>query len=362
VVAGRVLRLSDAETAMVTLTEEDEEYFNRLDDNGIELTENQEAWYVKKRDQQGDGMGREYPSTVEEAFEASIEGAYFAKEMERVRREGRIRQLPLENLPVDTFWDLGVNDDMVLWFRQRIGPEHRFVGYYANSGEGLLHYARKLDEMARDRGWIYGTHHLPHDGKMRRLAHEAKTVEQMLVELNVKPIIVVPRIVNEKQGIEASRAYLPRCWFDEKYCAEGIRAIDNYRKEWDEERAVWKDRARHDWASHGYKAFETASVALEQLEDRGRAAGLRRRRPLGGNPRPRRQPRRASDDNEVTKIGQHVIRDVEIDERSRGKGSGEDGGDGDWLAATASGSTWRCRSGRRRISHGRTPPTSSSRS
>jgi chaperonin GroES len=37
------------------------------------------------------------------------------------------------------------------------------------------------------------------------------------------------------------------------------------------------------------------------------------------------------DDNEVTKIGQHVIRDVEIDERSRGKGSGEDGGDGDWL-------------------------------
>jgi hypothetical protein len=260
-------RLSDAETAMVTLTEEDEEYFNRLDDNGIELTENQEAWYVKKRDQQGDGMGREYPSTVEEAFEASIEGAYFAKEMERVRREGRIRQLPLENLPVDTFWDLGVNDDMVIWFRQRIGPEHRFVGYYANSGEGLLHYARKLDEMARDRGWIYGTHHLPHDGKMRRLAHEAKTVEQMLVELNVKPIIVVPRIFNEKQGIEASRAYLPRCWFDEKYCAEGIRAIDNYRKEWDEERAVWKDRARHDWASHGYKAFETASVALEQFED-----------------------------------------------------------------------------------------------
>jgi chaperonin GroES len=37
------------------------------------------------------------------------------------------------------------------------------------------------------------------------------------------------------------------------------------------------------------------------------------------------------DDNEVTKIGSHVIRDVEIDERSRGKGNGEGGEDGDWL-------------------------------
>jgi hypothetical protein len=37
------------------------------------------------------------------------------------------------------------------------------------------------------------------------------------------------------------------------------------------------------------------------------------------------------DDNEVTKIGQNVIRDVEIDERSRGKGTGENSEDGDWL-------------------------------
>jgi chaperonin GroES len=36
--------------------------------------------------------------------------------------------------------------------------------------------------------------------------------------------------------------------------------------------------------------------------------------------------------NEVTKIGQHVIRDVEIDERSRGRASGEAGEDGNWIA------------------------------
>jgi chaperonin GroES len=38
------------------------------------------------------------------------------------------------------------------------------------------------------------------------------------------------------------------------------------------------------------------------------------------------------DENEVTKIGNDVIRDVEIDERSRGRRGGEGGEDGEWLA------------------------------
>ena len=36
------------------------------------------AWYAKKARQQGDDMKREFPGTPEEAFEAAIEGAYYA--------------------------------------------------------------------------------------------------------------------------------------------------------------------------------------------------------------------------------------------------------------------------------------------
>jgi hypothetical protein len=81
-------------------------------------------------------MKREFPATVEEAFEASIEGAYLAEQMAKVRREGRICNVPIERAPVDTFWDLGVNDDMVIWFRQKIGPEHRFIDYYSQLRRG----------------------------------------------------------------------------------------------------------------------------------------------------------------------------------------------------------------------------------
>ena len=45
--------------------------------------------------------------------------------------------------------------------------------------------------------------------------------------------------------------------FDEEDCSDGLKAIRSYRKDWDEERGVWKDKPRHDWASHGADAFRT---------------------------------------------------------------------------------------------------------
>lgn len=249
--------------APVVLTSEDNAYFEDLRLKGIDLTPGQKAWYVKKAETQGEDMRREFPATPEEAFAAAVEGAYLATQMAKVRAQGRICRVPILSAPVDTFWDLGVNDDMCIWFRQRVGPEHRFIDYYSNSGEGLEHYARILKE----RDYLYGTHYLPHDGDARRLSFKAQTVREMLTELGVKPCQIVPRIVTEKAGIEASRSYIAKAWFDESRCAQGIKCLDNYRKDWDDDRGVWKDQPRHDWASHGYKAFETAAVWREPQDD-----------------------------------------------------------------------------------------------
>jgi hypothetical protein len=58
-------------------------------------------------------------------------------------------------------------------------------------------------------------------------------------------------------GINAARSVFAHCEFDEAGCSEGLKVLRSYRKEWDEERAVWKDKPRHDWASHGADAFRT---------------------------------------------------------------------------------------------------------
>ena len=102
----------------------------------------------------GDDMKREYPSTPEEAFEQSIKGAYFEREFRQLREKRQITAVPVvPGVPVDTCWDLGMNDTTAIWFVQLVGREQRIVDYHEASGEGLAHYAKVLDEKGRENEW-----------------------------------------------------------------------------------------------------------------------------------------------------------------------------------------------------------------
>jgi hypothetical protein len=243
-------------------TSEDQEYFGKLEGLGIPLTRQQRAWYVKKSEQQNEDMKREFPTTPEEAFEASVEGAYFSKQMAKARQQGRICRLPVLDQPVYTTWDLGVNDSTVIVFWQDVGLERRAVDYYENNGESWGHYSGVL----LSKGYAYSRHYLPHDGAQRQQgAQSVKHKWELAQEAGINPTEILPRITTEKHGIDASRTFFPNAWIDEERCSQLILCLDNYRKEWDDKLAVWKDVARHDEYSHGYKAFEGAAIRPAQV-------------------------------------------------------------------------------------------------
>ena len=81
-------------------------YFAELKiNNGISLSRAQMAWYVKKADTQLEDMKREFPSTPEEAFEASVEGAYYSQQMAKVELDRRIGPFAAEpGYQVHTAW------------------------------------------------------------------------------------------------------------------------------------------------------------------------------------------------------------------------------------------------------------------
>ncbi len=54
---------------------------------------------------------------------------------------------------------------------------------------------------------------------------------------------VLPRL-SIQEGIDAVRNLLNRCWFDEVKCEKGIRALENYRKEWNDNLGTWRDHPR----------------------------------------------------------------------------------------------------------------------
>src|SRR5262249_45744117 len=184
---------------------------------------------------------REYPSTPEEAFEASVEGAYYSELLAAAELQGRIGEFPaIEDVPVDVSWDIGIGDQTSLWFSQRLGNKTRLVGYFEASGEGLRFYVDQVNRMARERGWRIGDALWPHDGRVREWGSGKSRMEQFREYTNRHPRIVPQLSLDD--GIAAARVLLPNCEFDAGPCAEGLKALRAYRKEWDEERGTWRDK------------------------------------------------------------------------------------------------------------------------
>lgn len=245
------------------ITPELVEYFSDLEhSHGIALSAEQKAWYAIKRKMVGpDDMFREYPAYPAEAFKVAVEGAYFKQQMTRAREQGRIGRVTLDtSRPVNTCWDIGVDDMTAIWFFQSDGVRHRVLDYYEASGEGLNHYARILKDKRAERGWEYGEHYAPHDMDNREwILPDAKSRIDVARSLGME-FVVVPRVSNKADAIEALRNWLGNAWFDETACARGIQCLDNYRREWDERLATWRQRPLHDWASHGADALMTGAM------------------------------------------------------------------------------------------------------
>lgn len=232
------------------------EYFKRLAERGIELTDEQKTWYVRIAETQDDKMKREYPSYPEEAFEAAIEGAYYGQHMAKADSDGRITAVPHDDaLPVETWWDLGISDSTAIWCVQRTrGGEIHAISYYENSGEPLSHYVQWLNS----KPYTYSDDVMPHDAKARELS-SGKSLEHAAKALN-RNVVIAPK-ASIQDGIDATRRMLSRCWFDKNKCEQGLKALRSYRKEWDEARADWKAKPLHDWASHGADAFRMGAMS-----------------------------------------------------------------------------------------------------
>lgn len=196
------------------------------------------------------------------SFSAALVGAYYGKEMDKAEQEGRITRVPYDlSVPVETYWDLGIDDTTVIWFGQRVGREVHWIDYVEESGLGLEDYIRILQE----KKYVYGQHYLPHDAAARELG-TGKTREEVLRKKGLGARTkVVPRS-EVADGINAARVLIGKSWFDAEKCKKGIDALKNYERKWDSKAKIFQQRPLHNWASHGADAFRTAAMGMDGPE------------------------------------------------------------------------------------------------
>ncbi|MCC6717416.1 MAG: hypothetical protein IT555_05990 [Acetobacteraceae bacterium] len=199
----------------------------------------------------------EFAQEMECSFSAPNAGSYYAALLDKAEAENRITRVPHEpRLPVETWWDLGMDDSTAIWFVQRLpgSGEVRVIDYAEASGESLGFYATLLV----GKGYSYSAHRLPHDVRVREMG-TGKSRMEMLQSLGVAPIRP-GRALPVADGINAAKALLPRCWFDAERTAKGRKHLRQYRREWNEEREVWGAKPVHDGASHAADAFREGAV------------------------------------------------------------------------------------------------------
>ena len=200
----------------------------------------------------------QYLQEMECSFEAAILGAYYGTEMREATEQGRITPIEYDtSLPVHTAWDLGFRDDTAIWWYQVIRGELHILEYYGVSGANISDLAAVI----KSKPYKYGKHYLPHDARAKTLAAAGKSVIEQLAEyLGINNMAIVPDL-GVQDGIQAVRQVLPRCWFDSVKCEDGIEALRQYQREYDEDKKAFRDRPRHDWCSHPADAFRMLAVA-----------------------------------------------------------------------------------------------------
>lgn len=182
-------------------------------------------------------------------------GVVYGKEIAKAREEGRITKVPYDSSSqVFTAWDLGFADATAIWFLQFVGRELRWIDYYESSGEKLGHYV----QLIKSKPYNYMVHFLPHDG-----AAENIRGGRVSDQLRDKGLVnqVLSREPDIAPGINLTRDTIEYSVMDGEKCAEGIKCLEHYHFEWNEELSKFRDKPKHDWSSNGADAARYAARA-----------------------------------------------------------------------------------------------------
>lgn len=203
----------------------------------------------------------QYPHIWEGEFLSVAEGAYYARQLNSARANGRMGKLdPDPLMTIWAIWDIGGSgakaDATAIWIVQFIGQSVWLLDYYEAKGQPLATHVNWLRESGYEKAYCV----LPHDGASHEKVFE--TTYQGALRLAGFDTMVIPNqgAGAAMQRVEAARRLFPQMWFDKEYCEGGIEAIAWYHEKIDEERGIGLGPA-HDWSSHGADAFGLIAVA-----------------------------------------------------------------------------------------------------
>lgn len=206
------------------------------------------------------------------SFSLGAIGAYYAKYLNQMETNNQVGPVDWEpNYPVHTAWDLGVRDSTCILFFQVINRRIQIIDMYQKSDVGLEHYIHYLQSLP----YTFGRHIAPNDIEVRDFTAGGMTRKQKAAQLGIK-FTVAPKM-SIMDGIESVRSTLSRIYIDSAKCAPLVKALRNYRKEYNTATKTYKDKPLHDHHSHVMDATRYLCIALPKVQTTSDPEALERR-------------------------------------------------------------------------------------
>ncbi len=203
-----------------------------------------------------------YEQEMECNFNVARAGAIYSKEVNLAKDEGRILDFSVDNSQlVHTSWDLGAPENTVCVYWQRVDLGYRVIdcdfGLNMTTAERVSHMLGK--------GYNYGSHMLPHDGRTR--GADNLSFQNKLLEAGLKNVIVLQNAgaMAEEKRIRGMKDLFGSIFFSTKVDVEDglIDALDNYHHREDKKDGRVTNVIVHDWCSHFADAFGYFGEAIK---------------------------------------------------------------------------------------------------
>lgn len=178
------------------------------------------------------------------SWDSGMEGAFYTAELNQAQEDNRIGIFPYDpTKPCQTFWDIGFRDQTVILITQRReNGKPNIIDTVIDRNKPLDFYVKELKE----KGYTYDEHWGPHDFDNTDWV-TGKTRVEIASNLGLR-IEIVPKLSRE-DGIDATRAMIRTCTFNESKVRRLIDGLYAYRREFDEKTKRYRDTPVHDWAS-----------------------------------------------------------------------------------------------------------------
>lgn len=203
------------------------------------------------------------------------ETKYFAHALNYIYENQRITtDLIQPNQNLYTAWDIGVKDATAIILFQLSNKNGvlwpNIVGYIENNNRELSYYVDECRQFSAKHHLTIHTHFIPHDGGNRNFCVGLKTMANFMADMG-ETAKIVAKPESQMVAIEAMRQKLHITSFEREASQRLIDCIANYSKEYDAKMGTYKDHPVHNWASHGVKAYQTMTLALDRKMIRSQA-------------------------------------------------------------------------------------------